>query len=143
MDKHLSRLRIIHVAFAVTWFQFIFITQFLVHPAEPSTAPTLLPIVLGIVSICEIGVAFYLRRQFIDEPASILIREPENQAALNKWRAGNLLSFCFAETITLFGFAQKLLGIHWNTAGIFFGVGLMLLFLWAPRKIEALPRGVR
>ncbi len=54
-----------------------------------------------------------------------------------------MLSFCIAETITLFGLVLKFLGFDWNTAAIFFAAGMLLLLLWMPRKIEAMPRGVR
>jgi hypothetical protein len=57
--------------------------------------------------------------------------------------AGNLVSFAFAESVMLFGVVLKFLGERWSVASLFFGVGLLLLLLWSPRKIEILPTAVR
>jgi hypothetical protein len=45
------------------------------------------------------------------------------------------VSFAFAESVMLFGVVLKFLGERWSIVSIFFGVGLLLLLLWAPQKI--------
>jgi len=135
-------LRLVHVAFFVSWFLFIFVIE-TAQPTRIANASMIIPAALGLIGFSEIGVGFFLRSKFIREAETVLRTEPENQAAKLKWRTGNFLSFCFAETITLFGVVLKFLGFGWNIAGIFFAVGMLLLILWTPRKSEALPRGVR
>lgn len=127
-------IRLVHVAFFVTWFLFIFVIE-IARPAPDANASTIIPAVLGLVGFSEIGLGFFLRSRFIEGAETVLRADPENQSAKQKWRTGNLLAFCFAETITLFGVVLKFLGYEWKIAGVFFGVGLLLLILWTPRKI--------
>ena len=138
-----QRMRLIHGAFVVSWFLFILVLKFAVPPQSPGNIPGFLPLVFGFVCVSEVGLAFFLREQIVTSAEAVLKSDPENSTALAKWRTGNLLSFCFAETITLFGLALKLLGFEWRVAAIFFAAGLLFLLLWMPRKIEAMHRGVR
>ena len=134
-------IRLVHVAFFVTWFLLIFAIE-IVKPTPDANSSTIIPAVLGLVGFLEIGLGFFLRSRFIEEAEAILQADPENQSAKQKWRTGNLLAFCFAETITLFGVVLKYLGYEWKIAGVFFGVGLLLLILWTPRQIAPMPPGV-
>jgi hypothetical protein len=142
VQQTLQQVRILHVAFVMTWFLFILLLKF-VQPPFGATAPEFFPLALGLVCVSEVGLALFFRARLIAVSEDVLRSDPENKAALVKWRTGNLLSFCFAETITLFGLMLKLLGFGWKVAGVFFAGGLILLMLWAPRKIQSMPRGVR
>ena len=142
MQQTLQQVRILHVAFVTTWFLFILLLKF-VQPPFGTTAPEFFPLALGFVCISEVGLALFFRARLIAASETVLRSDPDDKAALAKWRTGNLLSFCFAETITLFGLMLKFLGFGWKAAGAFFVGGLILLLLWAPRKIQVLPRGVR
>jgi len=127
----------------VTWFLFIAMIEIAQPQPGTGSISRILPAALGLVGISEIGIGFFLRSKFLAEAEAILREDGQNRAAMLKWRTGNLLSFCFAETISLFGVVLKFLGYEWRIAGVFFGVGLLLLILWTPQKIEALPQGVR
>jgi hypothetical protein len=145
VQQALRQLRVIHCAFLVTWFLFILVIE-RVHPAAgPGEAnlDSVFPLAFGFVCVSEIVVALFFRARFIAASEAVLRSEPENRAALVKWRTGNMLSFCIAETITLFGLVLKFLGFDWKTAAVFFAAGMLLLLFWMPRKIEAMPRGVR
>ncbi|HWZ98384.1 MAG TPA: hypothetical protein VN025_11540 [Candidatus Dormibacteraeota bacterium] len=143
MQKTLQQVRVLHAMFVVTWFLFIVVIKFIQTGPSAGTVPAFFPFALGFVCVSEIGVALFLRERFIASAETVLRVDPENQPAMAKWRTGNLLSFCFAETITLFGLLLKLLGSQWKVAAIFFATGLLLLLLWTPRKMQVLPRGVR
>lgn len=143
MNNALQQVRILHALFVTTWFLFILVAKFFLTPIESGNPRSFFPAVIGAVVISEIGVALFLRARLIGSSEAVLRTQPEDQAALAKWRTGNLLSFCFAETITLFGLVLRVLGFEWRVAGIFFGVGLLVLLWWMPRKIDAMPRGVR
>ena len=143
MRQTLQQVRILHVGFVTAWLSFIFVLKFF-QPAEGVTnAPSFFPLVLGFVCVSEVGLALFFRARLIATSEAILRADPENKDALAKWRTGNLLSFCFAETITLFGLMLRLLGFGWNVAGVFFAGGSILLLLWAPRKIQSMTQGVR
>lgn len=144
MQQALQQVRIIHGGFIVSWFLFILLIKFVLPAAGTSPdVPEFLPIVFGILCISEIGIAMFLRARFIGGSESNLRGDPDNPAALAKWRMGNLLSFVFAETITLFGLCLKFIGFGWNIVGAFFAVGMIMLLLWTPRKIQPMRRGVR
>ena len=144
MNNTLRQVRILHAVFVATWFMFLYVANFVLPPSSlAATLPSFFPLVVAVVVISEIGMALFLRARFIGSAEMMLRVNSEDRAAIAKWRTGNLFSFCIAETVTLFGLIQKVLGFDWKVAGIFFGVGLLLLILWTPRKLQAMPRGVR
>jgi hypothetical protein len=133
LGKALSEVRILHFVFVATWFLFLLLPWYL--GSSSLGLPDYLPIVLGLVCVSDIAIASVLRTRYISTSAEILRAEPENQAALAKWRMGNVISFTFAQTVTLFGFLLRFLGAQWKVAGVFFAAGLLLLLLWTPRAI--------
>jgi hypothetical protein len=143
VQQTLQQVRILHVAFVITWFLFILVLKFVQPTFGITNAPEFFPLALGFVGVSEVGLALFFRARLIATSEAVLRSDSGNKAALAKWRTGNLLSFCFAETISLFGLMLKLLGFGWNVVGVFFAAGLILLLLWAPRKIQSVPRGVR
>ena len=144
MNDTLRQVRILYGVFVMTWFLFVVAAKlFLPSSTEAANLPSLFPGVLGAFVVSEIGLSLFLRTRFITGAEAALRVNPEDQSAIAKWRTGNLLSFCFAETVTLFGLVLKALGFGWRVAAMFFAVGLLLLLLWAPRKTQNLPRGVR
>jgi len=144
MDKAVQQVRLLHAALVVTWFLLVIVVK-LFQPSlgQPGSVPPFFPLVLGVLSVSEIGVATFLRTRLIANAEAALRSNPNDLSAAAKWRAGNLVSFCFAETVTIFGLLLKALGFDWKVAAIFFAVGLLLLLFWTPRKLQDLPRGVR
>jgi hypothetical protein len=138
MNNTLEQVRLLYAAFIVTWFLFIVVVK-LFQPSfgQAGDVPSFFPLVLGVLAISEIGLAILLRKRLIDGAEAVLRANPEDQSAAARWRTGNLLSFCFAETVTIFGLLLKALGFDWKVAAIFFAAGLLLLLLWAPRAIRA------
>jgi len=141
MTSTYSQLRLIHFAFVVTWFMYLGVLIYLKLPE--SQVPTAFPLALGFVAISTISVGQTLRQRLVIATAATLVSDPENKTILRRWRAGNIVSFTFAESIMLFGVVLKFLGERWNIVAIFFAAGLLMLLLWSPKRIEALPPGVR
>jgi len=108
-----------------------------------SQVPAVFPLALGFGAISTISVGLILRQRLVMAPAAALASDPENKAVLRRWRGGNIVSFAFAESIMLFGVVLKFMGERWNIVAVFFAAGLLMLLLWTPKKIEALPPGVR
>jgi hypothetical protein len=133
--KTFSEVRLLHAMFVLTWFFFLFVIQ-VVRPAERPVGRILL---LGIAAAAggDIALGFALRKRFLDSSLEILRAQPANPEALLRWRTGNILAFCNAETVTLFGVVLKFLGARWMIAGVFFAVGLGLLLLWTPRLLRS------
>jgi len=132
MKAALLQLRLIHAMFIVTWFLFVFVTVYIIHPADKLVGMTI-PLGLGVAALSGISVAQTLRQRMVVTPAEELTRNPENALLLQRWRAGNIVQFAVAESTTLFGLVLKLLGATWSVASPFFAVGLLLLLFAAPR----------
>jgi hypothetical protein len=137
VEKAFREIRLLHLGFVATWFLLLLVFEF-ISPVK-SSLPAYFPAALGLVCITDITIGFVQRTRYISAATEILRAEPQSQVGLAKWRMANILSFTFAQTVTLFGFLLKFLGWSWNIAGIFFGVGLALLLLWTPRKIQLTP----
>ena len=132
MKAAFLQLRIIHGSFVLSWFLFILLTVYIIHPVDKLTGMTV-PLALGVATLSGISVAQTLRQKLVTAPANELAGQPDNAALLQRWRSGNILQFAFAESITLFGLVSRLLGASWAVAAPFFAVGLLLLLLSAPR----------
>jgi hypothetical protein len=141
MEKTFRTIRIVHFAFLWAWFLLLVALKFI--GTTQASAPAYLPALLGLVSVTDITIGFFRRSRYLSDAAKAFQIDPESPAGLGNWRVANLLSFVFAQTISLFGFVLKFLGSSWNIAAIFFGAGLLLLIIWTPRKIQVMPRGVR
>ena len=132
MKAAFLQLRLIHGAFILSWFLFVLLTVYIIHPVHKLTGMTV-PLALGVAALSSISVAQTLRPKLVIAPAEELARQPDNAALLQRWRSGNIMQFAFAESVTLFGLVLKLLGASWPVAAPFFAVGLLMLLLNAPR----------
>jgi hypothetical protein len=141
MNAAFLQLRLIHSAYIVTMFLFIFVIR-VTNPPEQAV-PIVFPVVMAILAVSIASVGLMLRKQFLHSSAAALALNPEDPKLLQRWRVGNLISFCFAEATMLLGVVLKFMGEQWKIVLPFFAAGLLLLVLWTPRKIQAMPRGVR
>jgi hypothetical protein len=132
MKATLLQLRIIHAAFVFTWFLFILLMVYIIHPAEKSVAIAI-PLALGVAALSTMSVAQAMRQKLVVAPAEELAVHPDNGLLVQRWRTGNILQFTFAESITVFGLLLRLLGASWTFAAPFFAAGLLMLLLSAPR----------
>jgi len=132
MKAAFLQLRLIHGSFILSWFLFILLTVYIIHPVDKLTGMTV-PLALGVAALSSISVAQTFRQKLVIAPAEELARQPDNAALLQRWRSGNIVQFAFAESVTLLGLVLKLLGASWPVAAPFFAVGLLMLLLSAPR----------
>ncbi len=127
----LVQMRLLHIVFIGTQFLFMFMLTF-VRPVGPAVQPAVV-FAIGVAALADCGIALFFRRIKVKAPQERLRIQPDDVAALIEWRAGNILSFAFAEVCGLFGFVVKLLGAEWKVAGPFFALAILLLLLWTPR----------
>ena len=72
-----------------------------------------------------------IRKKFFARASEALRDDPRK--AFVAWKVGNTVGFSCAFSISLAGFALRVLGSDWLAPAIFFGLGLAFLLLWRPR----------
>jgi Flp pilus assembly protein TadB len=129
--QSLRNIQIIHFAFlgVPALLFFLLSTLHITAKAEP----TFLPMVLTVLAVSEVGIASAFRGKLIRPAVERLQRSPQDSAALEQWRRGNVLSFVFALTVVLYGVVIRVMGSSWNIAAWFFVAGFFLLLWWTPR----------
>jgi hypothetical protein len=116
-EKNLRSLRIIHIAFV-----FAAVAYAVVPLPSRSGLHVHLTIMLfeyGTVALA-LGTASIFIRISVVQPAIAALRDnPEDGAAVGRWRAGILLSLVFSEALVLSGMMLRLVGASWNIYGVF------------------------
>ena len=59
--------------------------------------------------------------------------------ALRRWKGAHSIGFSNAMSIEIFAAVLRFIGSSWYVPGIFFGLSLCLLLLWAPRQMASNP----
>jgi hypothetical protein len=129
--QSLRNLRIIHFAFLGMPALLFFLLSGLQITAKAK--PTFLPTVLAVLAVSEVGIATGFRAKLLRPAVERLQHWPQDSAALEQWRRGNILSFVFALTVVLYGVVTRVMGFSWNIAAWFFVAGFFLLLWWTPR----------
>ncbi len=91
----------------------------------------LLMLGLGLVA------AIVIVRQRMVRPAEDALRaQPEDAAALGRWRAGNIVTFALAEAVALYGLLLRMLGARLQDAVPFYAAAAVFLVVLGPRRPE-------
>jgi hypothetical protein len=81
-----------------------------------------------------IVVAIMVRAKMVKPAAEILQAQPNDSAALGRWRTGITTSLVLTEAIALCGLAARFLGGTLLQATPFYAVAIALMLLWWPRR---------
>ena len=127
-----TEIELAHVGFILAWFGFLFMVQEMNLPHRSVSSWVL--VLLGIVApVYAIVVGFVMRRKFFALSTKAVPHDP--RMASKHWRSANLISFCCAINLAIFGVVLKIIGSGWLVPGILFGLGLGFLLLWRPRLL--------
>jgi len=110
---------------------YAFLGEWLPHNV-PTRGPTMLYALAG-MSAALVGVLLLARRFTIAPAATLLAADPENRAALMRWRMGHVLTFYLCEAGGLDGLVLRFLGFTFRQAMPFYVVAILLLLYFAPR----------
>ncbi len=127
-----ATMRFIHIALLVATCIYAGMGEFLA-PRQPRD-PGALQVVLLFIAIADVGVALLVRARMVAPATADLMRRPDDSAAWNRWRAGHLFTLVMLETVVLFGFVLRMLGGTFRQAALFYGIGLVLLLIFTPRR---------
>jgi hypothetical protein len=136
IESNLRSVRVLHLVFLLTVPLFI-INLRVLQPAEHGISFVTVSVFV-FLCLSDIAIAISFRARMITPSVERLRVNPQDAAALMRWRSGVITSFTFAETVVLFGFMLKILGAGWNIAGVFFALGSLLFVAWTP-KLDVTP----
>ena len=86
------------------------------------------------VAVVQIGVVLFFRARMVGTAAVDLRIRPEDGAALNRWRAGNMTVFVLCEAVALLGLALRVVGGPFEQASIFYATAFFLMLISFPRN---------
>jgi hypothetical protein len=89
------------------------------------------------LAIADVLVMFVLRRQFVIKAEEVLASNPEDAIALQRWRTGHLVTWCFSEAVALFGVVLHFQGFTFKQVAPFFFAGFVLILSFSPRRATA------
>lgn len=89
---------------------------------------------LAAVSLLTTAVAVMVRIKLVQPAAEILQTQPNDSAAMGRWRSGIIASFVLAESIALCGCGVRFFGGTLLQASPFYAVAIALMLLWWPRR---------
>lgn len=104
-------------------------------PSNVPADPRLFRIITA-VAVAEVLVMFVLRRVFVVKAEEVLVSQPEDAIALQRWRTGYLVTWCLSEAVALFGVVLHFLGFTFKQVLPFFIAGFALIVFSTPRRIE-------
>jgi F0F1-type ATP synthase membrane subunit c/vacuolar-type H+-ATPase subunit K len=90
--------------------------------------------VVTLVAITTVGIIFAVWRLCVLRSEVILADQPEDTAALKRWRTGYIITYTLCETVVLFGFVLRFMGFTLSEVAPFYVVGFALLLLFGPRR---------
>jgi F0F1-type ATP synthase membrane subunit c/vacuolar-type H+-ATPase subunit K len=90
--------------------------------------------VLALLSVATVAVIFLLRRKLVKSAEEVLSAQPEDAAAVARWRSGYLITYAFSEAIALYGLVLHFMGFGFSQVLPFFIAGFVLILFYAPRR---------
>jgi hypothetical protein len=132
LENTIRSMRIIYVALLFTMILYVLMAEALTHHDVHDVHVLWLAFLL--TGLMIVGIALLFRIKMLQPAIETLQEKPDDQIALARWRAGNILSFVLAESIVLFGFALRFLGGTITQSLPFYIVGVALMLVWWPRR---------
>jgi hypothetical protein len=130
-SKTQTEVKLFYNGIIVAWFGFLFVGYKTTPPHRNVSALVLVAFCLAAGFAIVIG--FILRKKLFKQSTDALSGNPRK--ALYFWRGGNLIGWCCAIDLAIFGVALKFLGSSSLVLGVFLAVSLGFLLLWRPRPL--------
>jgi hypothetical protein len=132
MEPARKTLQIVRVAMLVSIALYVFVGERI--GKNLGAPPTNFYFALTLVAITTMGMIFAVRRLFVLRAEVTLAAQPEDTAALNRWRAGYIIIYALSEAVALFGLVLRILGFTLSQVTPFYVVGFVLMLLFGPRR---------
>ena len=89
---------------------------------------------ITLVAITTVGMIFAVRRLFVLRSEEELASQPEDMAALRRWRTGYVAIYALSESEALFGLVLRILGFTLSEVAPFYLAGFALMLVFGPRR---------
>jgi len=133
ISKTQTQIKIRHMGYLLAWLCVLFIVHKMnLRDRTVSSGPL---VAFVFATAAAIWSGFVLRKTLFKKSADAF---PNNVGeALKHWKGAHLIGFNNAMSIAVFGAVLKFIGSSWYVAGIFFGLSMVFLLLWGPRRMAA------
>ena len=132
MQNVLKFLRTVQLAMLVS----IGLYAFIAARYGPASRAVSVAFVYAITAMAAFMVAAILlvRRTILQPARRILAEDPENAAALNRWRIAYILIFALSEAVALYGIVLRFVGAGFQQVVLFLLAGFVLMLSFGPRR---------
>jgi hypothetical protein len=132
LDGSLRTIRIIYAVLLFAALNYIFIPESLFHFKPRDVHVIWVGFLVN--GLLIVGLALFFWMKLVSTAAETLRTNPEDQFALGRWRAGNILSCVLAESIVLLGFSLRFIGGTSLQSLPFYFTGVAMMILCFPRR---------
>lgn len=133
MDAAVRIVQMIRIALMVSIVLYALVGEMV--GGNPAAAPdNSIYFAVTFAAVITVGLMVGVRRIFVLKAESQLARQPEDQAALGRWRTGYILTYALSEMVALLGLGLRFLGFTLSHVATFYGVGLILMMFFGPRR---------
>jgi hypothetical protein len=134
MDTAKRTLNIIRAALLASVALYMFVGEQLVGgKAGPVNA--LLFQVMAIVAVANVVLILVVRRSMVAPSLAALRSNANDPAALNRWRAGYVITYALCEAVALYGFILRIMGFSFRSVP-FYLASVILMIYFGPRSVE-------
>ncbi len=132
MKSALSSLRLMHVFVLISIFVITGLPEYLQpHPNHPGQP--LIYYALTFIAVLDVILMFVFRRSMVTGAEKVLAVTPDDGVALNRWRAGQMLSISMCVAIALYGLVLRFIGFALGQVFYFYVVAVILMLYVTPR----------
>jgi F0F1-type ATP synthase membrane subunit c/vacuolar-type H+-ATPase subunit K len=133
MEPQRKLLQTVRIALLVSIALYVFIGERIGRSTQ-STPDRNVYFAITLFAITTVGMTFAVWRLFVLRSEVILADQPEDTAALKRWRTGYIITYTLCETVALFGFVLRFMGFTLSEVAPFYVVGFALMLLFSPRR---------
>lgn len=133
MEQQLRTIRYIHFGIVVSVVLYIGLAEFLRRGRSEEISSEIYW-GLAIAGAGLSATSFLVRQMMLDPALQTLHMQPDDAAAIGRWRVGYIIIFSVCEGVVLCGFLARFLGSTAAQAAPFYAAGILLLLLFFPRR---------
>jgi len=132
MEAAVKLLQVVRIAMLVSVALYVLVGESLARRSttEPGTN---FYFVITLVAVTMAGMAFAVRRLLVIPAEARMAGQPEDTAALNRWRTGYIVIFALCEAIALLGLVLRITGFSLSQAAPLYLASFIMLAFFGPR----------